>query len=362
MGKIICGIQQIGIGVKNIYEAWKWYIEAFGVDVRIFEDNTVAELMLPYTGGKPRKRHAALAMNLDGGGGFEIWQYSERTPEPPSQTPQIGDLGIFSAKVRCFNIDKAHQHLKSIGSKKITDIQASPAGYNHFFIEDPFGNTFNVVETKDGWFKRKPSKPTGATYGAIIGVSDIDKALAVYSDILHFDKVLWDETGTFNDLNELHGGEEKFRRVVLTHSKPRKGAFSELLGSGQIELVQALNRTPVKLFENRFWGDLGFIHLCFDIRHMDKLKAECESKGFPFTVDSNAKSEQEGSFDMGEAAGQFSYIEDPDGTLIEFVETHKVPIAKKYGLALDLSKHPDDKPLSKWILKMLKLKRVKNLG
>src|SRR5690554_4954685 len=100
MGKIICGIQQIGIGVKNIYEAWKWYIEAFGVDVRIFEDNTVAELMLPYTGGKPRKRHAALAMNLDGGGGFEIWQYSERTPEPPSQTPQIGDLGIFSAKVR----------------------------------------------------------------------------------------------------------------------------------------------------------------------------------------------------------------------------------------------------------------------
>ena len=32
---------------------------------------------------------------------------------------------------------------------------------------------------------------------------------------------------------------------------------------------------------------------------------------------------------MGEAAGHFSYIQDPDGTLIEFVETHKVPILKK---------------------------------
>ena len=31
---------------------------------------------------------------------------------------------------------------------------------------------------------------------------------------------------------------------------------------------------------------------------------------------------------MGDAAGQFAYIEDPDGTLIEFVETHKVPLVK----------------------------------
>ncbi len=361
MGKIICGIQQIGIGVEKIYEAWEWYIKAFGVDVRIFEDKTVAELMLPYTGNKPQKRHAALAMNLDGGGGFEIWQYSERKPQPPLQSPQLGDLGIFSAKIRCFEITKAHNHIESIENKKVTSIQTSPAGHKHFFVEDPFGNTFNVVETKDGWFKRKPSKPTGATYGAIIGVSDIDKALAVYADILEFDKVLTDETGTFSDLSDLNGGNGKFRRVILTHSQPRKGAFSQLLGSAQIELVQSLDRTPVKLFENRFWGDLGFIHLCFDIRDMKGLKSECESKGFAFTVDSNAKNEQGGTFDMGEAAGQFSYIEDPDGTLIEFVETHKVPIAKKYGLALNLSKYPDDKPISKWILKMLKLKKVKDL-
>jgi len=43
-------------------------------------------------------------------------------------------------------------------------------------------------------------------------------------------------------------------------------------------------------------------------------------------------------FDMGEAAGRFSYIEDPDGTLIEFVETHKIPIFKKLGWYLHLEK------------------------
>jgi hypothetical protein len=44
-----------------------------------------------------------------------------------------------------------------------------------------------------------------------------------------------------------------------------------------------------------------------------------------FTVDSN------NSFEMDNASGRFCYIEDPDGTLIELVETHKVPILKKFG-------------------------------
>lgn len=37
---------------------------------------------------------------------------------------------------------------------------------------------------------------------------------------------------------------------------------------------------------------------------------------------------------MGNAAGHFSYNEDPDGTLIEYVETHKVPIVKNLAYIL----------------------------
>lgn len=362
MSKIICGIQQIGIGVNNLYEAWKWYIKAFGVDIRIFEDNTIAELMLPYTGGQPQKRHAALALNLEGGGGFEIWQYSERIPQAPASKPKVGDLGIFAAKIKCFDIDKAHMHLSKIDNKLITDILNSPAGHKHFFIEDPYGNIFDVLETKVGWFKKQPIKATGGIYGAIIGVSDIEKSLPVYRDILEFDTVLSDTTGNSDDLSNLNGGTGKFRRIILTHSKPRMGAFSKMLGDAQIELIQALDHIPVKLYEERFWGDLGFIHLCFDIRRMGELETECMGRGFPFTVNSNVKHNEQGSFDMGEAAGHFSYIEDPDGTLIEFVETQRVPIAKKYGLFLNLNKRSDDKPLPNFIVKMLGLKRVKNLG
>ncbi|HPT52116.1 MAG TPA: VOC family protein, partial [Bacteroidales bacterium] len=79
---LISGIQQVGIGTVDFYESWKWYIEMFQVDVKILEDDTVAAKMLPYTGNQPQKRHACIAINLQGGGGFEIWQYSDRQPVP----------------------------------------------------------------------------------------------------------------------------------------------------------------------------------------------------------------------------------------------------------------------------------------
>ena len=49
-GYKIGGIQQIGIGVNNLKEAWNWYNRMFGMDCRIFDDETEANLKLPYTG------------------------------------------------------------------------------------------------------------------------------------------------------------------------------------------------------------------------------------------------------------------------------------------------------------------------
>jgi hypothetical protein len=62
---------------------------------------------------------------------------------------------------------------------------------------------------------------------------------------------------------------------------------------------------------------------------------------------------------MGEAAGRFAYIEDPDGTLIEFVETHKIPILKKWNLYYDLRKRKTQKPLPSLLLWAMSLMRVK---
>ncbi len=351
---IISGIQQMGIGVTNVDEAWKWYIDQFGMDCLIFEDEEPAKLMLPYTAGEPRKKRAVLALNLQSGGGFEIWQHTGREPLKIKEAIRIGDLGIISCKIKAKNIDEIFSSFKKKGLDLPSGPALDPSGKKTFFTRDPFGNIFQLIEASD-WFMDE-KKATGGAYGAIIGVKDIEKARIIYSEILGYDEVVYDKTGVFPDLAGLPGGNNECRRVLLKSSKPFHGAFSKVFGQSLIELISSASYGK-KIFEGRLWGDPGFIHLCYDINGMDELKSFCAEKGFPFTVDSK-KSHEGNSFDMGEAAGHFAYIEDPDGTLIEFVETHRVPILKKLGWYLDMRKRDPQKALPDWIVKTLRFSRV----
>lgn len=351
MKKRITGIQQIGIGVENVNEAWTWYRKHFGMDIKVFEESAVAKLMLPYTEGKERARHAVLALNMQGGGGFEIWQHTGKKPERPKFEIELGDIGIFCAKIKSSQIQKAFDNFKSDKLKMDKGIQSDPSGQRHFMVTDPYGNYFQVVESNNVYMPTHDKN--GGIYGAIIGVSSIEKAMVVYNDILGYDEIVYDETGIFDDLSTFRGGSNKIRRVLLKHSKERSGGFSPMLGPTQIELIQKIELPARKIYEGRIWGDPGFIHICFDTIGMQALKSECESKGFPFTVDSA------NSFDMGEAAGHFTYISDPDGTPVEFVETHKLPILKKLGWYMNLKDRNPEKSLPRWMMNTLKWKRVK---
>ena len=195
---------------------------------------------------------------------------------------------------------------------------------------------------------------TGGVLGAVIGVKNIDKSIGLYKTVLGFDTVISDTTSVYADWSGVEGASKKMRRVILRNSKPREGSFGPLLGDNEIELVEAFDYSPKKIFENRLWGDCGFIHLCFDIKNMSALKVACEKAGQPFTIDGGA------GFEMGEAAGHFTYIEDADGTLIEFVETKKLPVVKKIGWYLDLRKRDPKKALPNFILKALRFSRVKD--
>ena len=349
--KIISGIQQVGIGVPDEKKAWEWYRRNFGMDIPIFQEAAEAPLMTRYTGDQVQSRSATLAISLEGGGGFEIWQFTSRQTQPPEFNPQLGDYGIFACRMKSHDVPHSFKKLKDNGAELLSDeIMEAPDGTPHFFVRDPYGNLFQVVEGEE--FFSNTDHHMGGQAGCMLGVSNIEASRKLYTDILGYDTVLYDETGNFDDLKSLDGGEQKVRRVLLKHSQPRKGTFSKLLGPSKIELISTFDRKPRQIFANRYWGDMGFIHLCFDIKGMKELELECRDKGFPFTVNS------QDTFDMGEAAGHFSYIEDPDGTLIEFVETHKIPIIKKLGWYLDVRKKNPEKPLPKWMLKSLKFSRV----
>lgn len=352
MSIVISGIQQLGVGIPDVHKAFDWYRKHFGMDIKVFEEAADAALMLPYTQNEVRSRHAILALNIQSGGGFEIWQYTSRTPVASDFEIQLGDLGLNAGKIRTYDVKATFEKFKKSGADIKGGLSKDPSGNPTFFVADPFGNLFQMVQ--DSYVFKNVGHDTAGPMGCSIGVSDIEKARKLYTEILGYDQVLSDSTDAFEDFSGLAGGVEKYRRVVLTHSKPRNGAFSRMMGPSQIELIQSIDRKGRKIFEGRDWGDLGYIHLCFDINGMDELKELCASKGFPFTVDSA------NSFDMGEAAGRFSYIEDPDGTLIEFVETHKLPILKKIGWYKNLKNRNPKKPLPDWMLKAMSLTRVKD--
>lgn len=348
MNNLITGIQQVGIGVDNAEDAWNWYRKQFGVDVLVFDDEAEAALMKLYTGGITQKRRAILALNLMGGGGFEIWQFKSRKPENLGFNQKLGDLGINAVKIKSPDVEQAHKLYSENEIAKVSPIFREGNDRKMFWLFDPYGNRFQVVEGNT-WFS-KSRHITGGVSGVTIGVSDIDKALPLYRDVLGFETTVYDKTGRFSDFDS----EKSFRRVLLHKSQKDVGPFSRLFGEVEVELIQAKEDKPRKLFENRYWGDPGFIHVCFDVNDMDALKTACNTHGYRFTVDSA------NSFDMGEAAGRFSYIEDPDGTLIEFVQTHKVPVMKKWGWYINLKNRTHSRPLPNWMLRSLALNRVKD--
>ena len=345
---MITGIQQIGVGTEDFRRSWDWYIDHFGADVRILEDDTVAERMLPYTGGRPQKRHACIAVNLQGGAGYEIWQFSERKPQSCPFEVSAGDLGILAAKLKCRDAAAFRRELEAKGAE-CSPLGQLPDGTPCFWVKDLYGNWFQAVERKDVFLDE--GRQPGGLVGAVIGVSDMAASLRFYGWVLGYDRILSDTEGPYEPDGFLPGGERRCRRVILGHG-PRSGAFSGLFGETTLELVQALDAQPRKIYEGRFWGDPGFIQVCFDVVDLSDFKQFCAAQGHPFTVDSCPDGEV---FDMGDASGRFAYIEDPDGTLIELVETYKVPVVKGLGWFIDMRRRDPRKPLPKFLFRMMGL-------
>lgn len=344
MTSYITGVQQAGIGVPDIDKYWPWYAKVFGLSVAIFDDRAEAALMTPYTGGEVHSRRAVLALNMAGGGGAEIWQFTSRTPGSCSFAPVYGDLGLFALKIKTRSIHSFVALAQTVKAD-LSEVHSDAKGRSYVWIKDPMGNLFQVVEHADGWFG-ETGHPTGGIVGAVIGVSSIDKSLPFYQTLLGNSAVVYDEAAKADRFAD--GSASGIRRLLLKKEPGQDGAFSQLLGSIELELVERNDKAGRRIFDSsRYWGDCGFIHLCFDVLNMESLEQTLSKKGHKFTVDSH------GTFTMEAAGGRFAYVEDPDGALIELVETHKIPIMKKYGWFLDLTKRKKNKPLPKWMFKVL---------
>lgn len=348
----INGFQHIGVAVRDMEQSLRFYRKYFGLDIPFFDAVAPAALMLPYTRGEVITKRASMIMNLMGGCAMEVIQATSFTPAAANFQPELGDLGIFITRVKCPDVRKAHTFCKEQSDVSPTDLRKSSAGGETFFISDPDGNWFQYVEGGD-WYTQ-PRHISGGVVACTIGVSDIEEARKLYSAILGYDLVVQEETGVMSEWTGLPGSERKFRRVLLGQSIAPGGGFGKVTGKTYIELVQDLEREPQRIFDNRIWADLGFVHLGLDVRGMVNLGDELATRGFGFTCDSNS------ALDMGNTKVHCTYIEDTDGTWIELIEVHKVPIVEKWGIYLNVARRAPDKPLPDFMLKALRFSRIKD--
>jgi catechol 2,3-dioxygenase-like lactoylglutathione lyase family enzyme len=234
----------------------------------------------------------------------------------------------------------------------LTDISTDPLGRATFYIQDLDGLHWQYIESNQWYTQNKHH--SGGVIGCSVGVSDMDEALRLYAGVLGFDKVLHDSSANFSDWKQLPHGAQRYRRVILTQSAQPGGGFAKVTGTNYIELVQALDRKPAYLFENRIWGDSMFAHIGFDVKGMKAIGNDLKEAGYPFTCDSND------ALSMGQTKVHCTYIHDKDRTLIEMIEVYKVPIIEKWGIFLDVEKRDPLKPLPDFMLKALRFSRVKD--
>jgi catechol 2,3-dioxygenase-like lactoylglutathione lyase family enzyme len=354
MAGVVQGIQHLGIGVDNHEKSWKWYRKFFGLDVPFFNEEALAPLMSIYTNGEVINKRAAMVMNLKGGCAMEIVQPTSFQATNADREFELGDLGIFIGAFKTPNLKTALEYFRNNEEEIVANGIKTPDGKETFYVRDPNGLLLQVVESEEWYTGYK--HPLGGGIGCTIGCSDIDLARKLYSDILGYDAVIYDESGVFDDWNALPGGDREYRRVLLARENPCNGGFNKVSGNTQIELIQDLTaRKKHKMYEGRMWGDIGFIHLGFDVRNMKDLGITLEAAGFGFTCDTNE------ALGMGESTKvHCTYVEDPDGTLIELIEVYKIPIIKKLGIYLNVEKRNPEKPLPDTMLKALKFMRVKD--
>ena len=178
---------------------------------------------------------------MQGGGGLAFWQYTSREAKAPAFEVKAGDIGIYAARIKTSDINKAYESLRGSGASVSGSITAIPDVTKCFYLRDVNNNVIRIEESKESFMRTKAA--AGGLIGAVIGVSNMERSINFYREVLGYDKLIYDVKGQFLDLPALPGGDGSFRRV-MRDLKP--WLIRRFLGSSGIELIQALDRKPIK--------------------------------------------------------------------------------------------------------------------
>ena len=198
----IQGIQHMGIAVSDMDASLKLYRKLFGLDIPFFDAVAAAPLMDSHCNGETIVKRASMVMNMQGGCAVEvvsptssslahacssrrsaIWGLDARSSKPGTCAPCMPTPAPWWVQVRRLP-------------------QQDPTGWTR--------STSGIWTTTSFKSSLRPlvlqlRAPFWRRHGGVVGVTDMEASFKLYKDILKYDKVLLDETGTFEDWAGLPG-------------------------------------------------------------------------------------------------------------------------------------------------------------
>ncbi|MBA7618422.1 hypothetical protein ES703_25748 [subsurface metagenome] len=347
-------LQHVGIAVSDRDRSWAFY-RRLGFDVPMTSDQSYITRLKPLTGGD-YERKVVLAGNLMGGATIEIFQFTSTEPVSYSKDWQWGDPGITAMALKVPDLVKALELFKETPDMLVAGPapwSANPA-WKAALLKDPDGLLIYFVEIPGmNYSLRRSTDYVGGIVFASIAVSDMERSLDFYRQVLDYTDVLYDWNGTDPMLSAIPGGERPQRRVMLSDPRPSTSFFSFYLDRGMIELVEVEGSKAPHIFHGRRWGDIGKTEICFDVYDIRSTFEELVRRGAEPVIEPNLEDRDLG---LGVSA-LFGYLADPDGTLIELSEPTRLRLIRK--ISLDLRKRKPGKAFPAWIMKLSRFNRYK---
>lgn len=314
---MIEAFQHVGIGVEDIERSYHFYRKVLGFSVKLNDHEEEMEEMIQITGSLCTMR-VIMAMNLSGGAAVELVQHTSSEPRPMKRGSTWGDLGYLATGVRVNGLEEVVSSLKGKGVEFETDTLTFelPKGgtWSSAFIADPDGLLVELLETAELRVARSKPRIGGFSH-VTIGVSDMERSIRFYGDILGFDVVMFDRQVPPDELAAVTGG-KACRMVMLKRS--RKSRSKLPLEGGMIQLVHTPGHQGKPLFAGRRWGDVGIMEFALDVDDVRGTYEEVVGAGAqPFCEPTR--------IDMGwGTVGTFAYVKDPDGSIVEMVEVERM--------------------------------------
>jgi catechol 2,3-dioxygenase-like lactoylglutathione lyase family enzyme len=291
------------MGVRNTESMKAFYRDAFGFGTVLGEmpeeDHEAIHGLLR----APRAIHSALLLGHETGGpSLALFHATEPAPRPIRRDPRYGDIGVAKLTfvvpdLAAFCRDKK-AHVDLCSSPKSTAVEGGDA-YCFVYGKDPEGNLVEIVSGSGGASGKGP-----ALRSVGIAVTDLERSLVFYRDVLGFDRMIMAPHELFSGLVDEITSEigATVRSCLLASSR----------GQGVLELFEVTKPRGRSIPFGTQWGDFGYLQVCLFASDRETLTAQIEAEGLDVLLSPQ-------DVEDPEHPALFMYLRDPDGVLVEVV-------------------------------------------